>query len=294
MLDEVRGAGAQKKGTALASDMTSDLIVLMKNVPTEANVSNTMQKLVEVLNTAEKGDGEQEETEKEERDKVTLTRTGTNVFELRGSQEVAVRVHFTSTGDKVYGSVPEGKDMKPYQDALRMIRHCRWWEEHTAHLKNARNLARLLKDLRRHVPGLRLLDPWHIELLSNCAVIPLVGDEPLSLVDSFKRVWQLLAAGLFLPGSIGIPDPCEETDAGIHETLSLWDMDELSRNAQMIVQMLHFGAYQEILGVDGAKPLDFSSPYILNNVTIDVPQPVCEKPEPLIPMDTASSQLVAE
>ena len=36
-------------------------------------------------------------------------------------------------------------------------------------------------------------------------------------------------------------------------------MDELSRNAQMIVQMLHFGAYQEILGVDGAKPLGTKS-----------------------------------
>ena len=49
----------------------------------------------------------------------------------------------------------------------------------------------------------------HTPTQSNCAVIPLVGDEPLSLVDSFKRVWQLLSAGLFLPGSIGIPDPCE-------------------------------------------------------------------------------------
>jgi hypothetical protein len=28
------------------------------------------------------------------------------VFELRGSQDCTVRVHFTSTGDKVYGSVP--------------------------------------------------------------------------------------------------------------------------------------------------------------------------------------------
>ena len=52
MLDEVRGAGAQKKGTALASDMTSDLIVLMKNVPTEANVSNTMQKVRDLLGDA--------------------------------------------------------------------------------------------------------------------------------------------------------------------------------------------------------------------------------------------------
>ena len=32
-------------------------------------------------------------------------------------------------------------------------------------------------------------------------------------------------------------------------------MDELTRNSQMILQMLHFGAYQEILGVDGAKPI---------------------------------------
>ena len=45
MLDEVRGVGPQKKGTALAGDTTSDLVVLMKNVPTEANVSNTMQKV---------------------------------------------------------------------------------------------------------------------------------------------------------------------------------------------------------------------------------------------------------
>lgn len=45
MLDEVRGVGPQKKGTALAGNTTSDLVILMKNVPTEANVSNTMQKV---------------------------------------------------------------------------------------------------------------------------------------------------------------------------------------------------------------------------------------------------------
>ena len=31
------------------------------------------------------------------------------VFELHSSQDRGVRVHFTSTGDKVYGEVPEGK-----------------------------------------------------------------------------------------------------------------------------------------------------------------------------------------
>ena len=49
--------------------------------------------------------------------------------------------------------------------------------------------------------------------------------------------------------------PLQETDAGVHESLPIWAMDELTRNSQMILQMLHFGAYQEILGVDGAKPI---------------------------------------
>ena len=102
-------------------------------------------------------------------------------------------------------------------------------------------------------------------------MIPLVGDEPLSLVDGFRRVWELLSAGLFLPGSIGIPDPCEvrtsqgsldlrlirlwcslqEGDHGVHENLPPHVCDELTRHAQMILQMLSFGAYREVLATVG-------------------------------------------
>ena len=39
--------------------------------------------------------------------------------------------------------------------------------------------------------------------------MPLIGDEPLSFVGAFRRVWELMSAGLFLPGSVGVPDPCE-------------------------------------------------------------------------------------
>ena len=31
----------------------------------------------------------------------------------------------------------------------------------------------------------------------------------MPIAQSYKRIFQLLSAGLFLPGSIGIPDPCE-------------------------------------------------------------------------------------
>ena len=193
------------------------------------------------------------------------------VFELHTKQDCSVRVHFTSTGDKVYGPVPDGKGQSTIYllacllGSLRHINHefifnplalfpyiaycvlnyqqcllvrdlhnyskpwfikrkdpVSWikispfciflqiWNHikmpwgwsvivgggrsipHTSRsMQNtssfftplpplsplslslplllvscsARNLARLLKDLCRHVPGLRLLDPWHIELL---------------------------------------------------------------------------------------------------------------------------------
>ena len=37
----------------------------------------------------------------------------------------------------------------------------------------------------------------------------------MPVAQSYKRVFQLLSAGLFLPGSIGIPDPCEVGVAGL-------------------------------------------------------------------------------
>ena len=43
----------------------------------------------------------------------------------------------------------------------------------------------------------------------HCASVPLHGGEIMPVAQSYKRVFQLLSAGLFLPGSIGIPDPCE-------------------------------------------------------------------------------------
>ena len=43
------------------------------------------------------------------------------VFELHSSQDQGVRVHFTSTGDKVYGLIPEGKGQELM---LSFLVHC--------------------------------------------------------------------------------------------------------------------------------------------------------------------------
>jgi interleukin enhancer-binding factor 2 len=44
------------------------------------------------------------------------------------------------------------------------------------------------------------LSPWLIDLLAHYAVLNNPKREPLSLVVAFKRIFQLISAGFFLPG----------------------------------------------------------------------------------------------
>ena len=53
----------------------------------------------------------------------------------------------------------------------------------------------------------------------HCASVPLHGGDIMPVARSYKRVFQLLSAGLFLPGSIGIPDPCE---VGVVNIVWVW------------------------------------------------------------------------
>ena len=46
----------------------------------------------------------------------------------------------------------------------------------------------------------------------------------------------------------------QEGDDAIHENLKPEECDQLTSNAQMILVMLQFGAYREVLGCEGATP----------------------------------------
>ena len=41
----------------------------------------------------------------------------------------------------------------------------------------------------------------------------------------------------------------QESDDGIHDNIALHHCDELTRNAQTILQLLHFGAFKEVLHI---------------------------------------------
>ncbi|RXM92799.1 Interleukin enhancer-binding factor 2-like [Acipenser ruthenus] len=141
-------------------------------------------------------------------------------------------------------------DIKVLQSALAAIRHARWFEENASQ-STVKVLIRLLKDLRARFPGFEPLTPWIIDLLGHSAVMNNPSRQPLSLNVAYRRCLQMLAAGLFLPGSVGITDPCESGNFRVHTVMTLEQQDMVCFTAQSLVRILSHGGYRKILGLEG-------------------------------------------
>lgn len=134
------------------------------------------------------------------------------------------------------------------QRHMAAIRHMRWFDE-TANLTTIKVLIRVLRDVADRYDGLKALTPWMITVLSHYAVTFRKSQQLLPLHVAFKRVFQLLASGLFLPGSTGIPDPINLVT--MHSQLSFSDLDKICLTAQTLLRVLsHTDGYKVILGLE--------------------------------------------
>jgi interleukin enhancer-binding factor 2 len=161
-------------------------------------------------------------------------------------------------------------DFKTCQRSLASVKHAKWFEDSKAQESmTIKALVRILKDVRSRFEGLSPLHSWCIELLANYAVtnLPKSKTEPLTLLTAFRRVFQLLSAGFFLPGSAGIIDPCEHSLTRVHTTLSLEQQDSVCFTMQTLLRVLAHGGFRQIIGLEGNNSIA-TSPSVWAGVVI--------------------------
>lgn len=265
-MDEIKQVGSFKNGTSLmANKLVADICVVLKTLPTREAVSSLANKVFEELKKVVANPLEL---------KSLLLNLNDSGFEVVSSAtvgmctvDVAVQVLVTTQYQnlrKLDASLH--LDAKICQQSLASVKHARWFEENATN-PTIKVLIRLLKDLQTRFEGIQPLTPWIVDLLSWYATMNNPKREALPLTTAFKRIFQLIAAGFFLPGSAGIIDPCEHSPSRVHTTMTLDQQDTVCFTFQTLLRVLAHGGYRQILGLEGNSSIA-TSPSVWAGVVI--------------------------
>lgn len=153
------------------------------------------------------------------------------------------------------------------------IKHVCWLRQKCS--KETLILIRLFKDIRRRFKGFEHFNPWMMEvLLHYCSMVPNNLSSVVQLNDAFLRAFQLLSAGILLPGIIllyyfslrkrkfskkfsffsdskSILDPLEMRETPIQKYISSYNLDRICCTAQTLLRVMNYtNGLKVVLGID--------------------------------------------
>lgn len=244
-IEEHRQVGSYKKGTMRTGKNIADIVIILKTIPTKESIEALCKKVEELLKESMKT----EVIPKNEMITFQMTEKGFDVFNWLARVCILI-----ATLPPNIRKVENAEMQKHLINNLSAIRHTRFFEENSN--SSVKVLIRILRDVASRFDALSVMNPWMIDLLANFAILSNSNRQALSLNQAFRRVFQLLSSGFFLPGSSGLLDPCENVPLRIHTCLTLEQQDALCMTSQTLLRILcHGGGYKAILGIDKKENL---------------------------------------
>ncbi|NXN89356.1 ILF2 factor, partial [Bombycilla garrulus] len=201
-------------------------------------------------------------------------------FEI-SSADATVKILITTVPPNLRKLDPElHLDIKVLQSALAAIRHARWFEENASQS----TIPILIPSQQDPDPDPSRVPAAPPALIpvpvpqGHYAVMNNPTRQPLALNVAYRRCLQILAAGLFLPGSVGITDPCESGNFRVHTVMTLEQQDMVCYTAQTLVRILSHGGYRKILGQEGDASYLASEMSTWDGVIVTPSEKAYEKP----------------
>lgn len=268
-LDEVRQVGAFKKGTLITGNNVAEVVVILKTLPTK----EACEALAKRVETDLKNAMKTEVLTKADHFTTTMHDRGFNIANWQAKVCVLIAT-LPQNIRKLEKDIH--LDPKVMQAHLAAIRHTRWFEEN-AHHSSIKVLIRILKNICSRFEAFAPLSPWMLDLLAHLAIMNNPNRQALPINLAFRRVFQLLSAGLFLPGSAGITDPCELGHIRVHTAMTLEEQDMCCLTAQTLLRVLSHGGYKHILGIEGNSSIAREMS-VWDEVVVSPLEPVYEKP----------------
>ncbi|CAF4247896.1 unnamed protein product [Rotaria sp. Silwood2] len=269
-VSEVRDVGSHKHNTIIIppidskSRLTSDLVVVLKTLPTREAIEQLGNRLKQDL---------QNECPSNEEALLSIQTTDYGLSFENGT--MAVHLLLTTLPANWHSLDPTiHLDRAMCKRNFNATKHAKWVDEVCIHPSN-KVLVRLLKDLRQRFHGLEPLNPWLINLLAHHCVINNNSSEQLPPSYAFKRALQLLSSGLFLPGSNGLYDPFSDTNMNpsrSHTIMTPEEQDRLCYTSQTLLRALAIHP-KYVLGIENGPDI-FAGPCQLNGVLFVPNQPV--------------------
>ncbi|XP_034662678.1 interleukin enhancer-binding factor 2 homolog [Drosophila subobscura] len=268
-LEEVRQVGSFKKGTILTGNNVADIVVILKTLPTKEAVEALSKKVEADLKTSMKT----EVLTKGDQHTIQTHLRGFDVSNVQAKVRIMIAT-LPQNLRKLEADIH--MDHKLMQNHLAAIRHTRWFEEN-AHHSSIKVLIRILKDLTKRFEAFSPLSAWMLDLIAHLAIMNNPSRQALPINLAFRRVFQLLSAGLFLPGSAGITDPTEPGHIRVHTAMTLEQQDLCCYTAQTLLRVLTHGGYKHILGMEGNTSI-VREMSVWNGVCVSPLTAVYEKP----------------
>lgn len=170
----------------------ADLVVILKTLPVLDAIQSLGTKLVEELLKIESNST------------ITIEQNTSGFDLINTNTKSMVRILIATIMPNLRKLDPKiHLPIKLIQRHLSAIRHSRWFDE-SANLTTVKVLIRVLRDVCSRFEGFSALSPWMIDVLAHYSVTFRHQQSLLPLNVAFKRVFQLLAGGLFLPGMLFI------------------------------------------------------------------------------------------